>query len=102
MKATTKRTYRIQAYPKVITCRSCQQPKKRAQYYFRSTGTIKSYKCIKCCQLPNIEIRKPQIVLPDYSETNSEYHQAVEMLEHKPSFFRWLCSGENYYHKFAE
>ena len=49
-----------------------------------------------------VDAKTPQKVMPNYPDRLSEYHKAMETLERNPNFFRWLCSGENYYHKFAK
>ena len=108
MNATTKRTYKIQAYPELIRCKYCEIDKKRQLYTFNKNGQIRSY-CCKTCSgkqslrpvhyYNNVAALK---VLPPFPYNHSEYHKAMESMEHNPSFFRWLCSGENYYHKFVE
>ena len=95
MKAETIRTYRIKRYPKIIKCSQCGEDKKRAQYYFKANGVIRSHKCIVCHSKPVIELRvRPQIVLPPFDDRKSAINQ-IENLNHNPKFFRWLCAGTN-------
>ena len=95
MKAETLRTYRIKRYPEIIKCSQCNEDKRRAQYYFKANGVIRSHKCIVCHSKPVIELRvKPQIVLPRFDNKHSAMNE-IEQLNHNPKFFSWLCAGTN-------
>ena len=95
MKAATIRTQRIKRYPTIIQCSQCNEDKKRAQYYFKANGVIRSHKCIVCHSKPVIELRvKTQIVLPRFDNKKSAINE-IENLNHNPKFFSWLCAGTN-------